>query len=58
MSPADSIADASLFNGPLGPWLQACMLGGVLTGVANLTADAYDYHGTPAENATIVANGV
>lgn len=34
------------------------MLGGVLTGVANLTADAYDYHGTPAENATIVANGV
>lgn len=43
-------------NSPLGPWLQACMLGGVLSGVANLTADAYGYQGTPTQNATIAAN--
>lgn len=32
------------------------MLGGVLSGVANLTADAYGYQGTPTQNATIAAN--
>ncbi len=28
-------------------------MGGVLSGVANLTADAYGYQGTPTQNATI-----
>lgn len=54
---AQPVADnGSALNNPLGPWLQACMLGGVLTGVANLTADAYGYQGTLGQNANIATN--
>lgn len=45
--PQNSPNNLGGLNNPLGPWLQACVLGGVLSGVANLTADTYGYQGTP-----------
>lgn len=45
-------------NSPLGPWLQAWMLGGVLSRVVTLTADAYGYQGTPTQNATIALHSL
>ena len=44
---------AGTLNGPLGPWLGACMTSGVINGVADLASDAYGYQGTAGENAAI-----
>jgi RHS repeat-associated protein len=46
---------AGTVNSLQGPWLEACMLSGVLNGLADLATDAFGYQGTANENAGIAA---